>query len=90
MSAVSTSIQIDPTLKQEAKELFDTFGLSLNAAINLFLRQSVREQAIPFRVGQPLYNEETLRAIQEARQGINVSRTYDTMEEALEALNAED
>ena len=90
MASVSTNIKIDPVLKQESQELFESFGLSLSAAINMFLRQAVREQAIPFRVGQPLYNQETLRVIQEARQGIHLSRAYDTVEEALEALNAED
>ena len=90
MALVSTSIKVDSALKQESQELFESFGLSLSAAVNLFLRQAVREQAIPFRVGQPLYGAETLQVIREARQGINVSKAYDTVEEALEALNAED
>ena len=89
MALVSTNIKLDPALKQDAQELFDNLGLSLSAAVNLFLRQAVREQAIPFRVGIPVYNEETLKAIQDARQGRNVSGTFDTVEEMFEALDAE-
>ena len=51
MALVNTNIKIDCALKQESQELFESFGLSLSSAINMFLRQSVREQAIPFRVG---------------------------------------
>ncbi len=69
MATVSATIQIDSALQQESQALFESLGLSLNTAITLFLRQSVREQAIPFRVGLPVYNEETRNAIEEARQG---------------------
>ena len=67
MATVSTNVKIDQTLKQEAQELFESFGLSLSSAINIFLRQSVREQAIPFRVGNPLPNMETIQAIVDER-----------------------
>lgn len=90
MAPVSTNIKIDPTLKREAQELFDNLGLSLSAAVNLFLRQAVREQAIPFRVRIPAYNEETLQAIRDARRGVNVSGPFNTVEEMLESLNADD
>lgn len=90
MAAVSTNIKIDPKLKQEAQELFESLGLNLSAAINMFLRQSVREQAIPFRVGNPLPNQETRRAIEEAREGIGLSRGFSSVSELMEDLNADD
>lgn len=76
MSTVSTTIQLDSALKEESQELFESFGLSLNAAITIFLRQSVREQAIPFRVGQPIFNAETRKAIEDARNGIGLPEEY--------------
>ena len=90
MAAVSTNIKIDPKLKQEAQELFESLGLSLSSAINIFLRQSVREQAIPFRVGKPVPNSETVRAIEEARNGIGLSRGFTSVSELMEDLNADD
>ena len=89
MAPVSVNIKIDPVLKKDAQELFDNLGLSLSAAVNLFLRQAVREQALPFRVRIPAYNEETLKAIEDTRNGINVSGPFDTVEEMFEALDAE-
>ena len=89
MEPVSTNIKLDPDLKRDAQVLFDNLGLSMSAAVSLFLRQSVREQAIPFRVGASVYNDETLEAIRDARQGRNVSRTFDSVEEMFEALDDE-
>lgn len=90
---VTASFKVDPKLKQEAQELFSSMELTFSAAVNLFLRQCVREQAIPFRIGSPSYNEETLRAVQESRQGINMLGPYRTVDDAwkvLESANEED
>ncbi len=90
MAAVSTNIKIDPTLKQESQELFESFGLSLSSAINMFLRQAVREQAIPFRIGKPIPNAETIRAIENARNDIGMSRGFTSVSELMEDLDADD
>ncbi len=90
MAAVSTNIKIDPVLKQESQALFESFGLSLSTAINMFLRQAVREQAIPFRVGTPIPNAETLKAIEDARNGIGLSHSFSSVAELMEDLNADD
>lgn len=44
------SVRLDPELKEEAIELFNQLGLTLSSAVNVFLRQSLREQGIPFIV----------------------------------------
>lgn len=90
MAAVSTNIKIDQQLKQESQALFESLGLSLSTAVNMFLRQAVREQAIPFRVGNPLPNIETLRAIEDARNGIGLSRGFSSVDELMEDLDADD
>lgn len=90
MAVVNTNIKIDQTLKQESQELFESFGLSLSSAINMFLRQAVREQAIPFRVGNPLPNSETIKAIEDARKGIGLSRGFTSVSELMEDLDADD
>ena len=90
MTPVSTNIKIDPDLKKESQILFEQLGLNLSTAINMFLRQSVREQAIPFRVGNPLPNRETVQAIEDARKGIGLSRGFSTAAELMEDLDADD
>ena len=90
MSSTNTSIKIDPALKKESQALFESFGLSLSTAVNIFLRQAVREQAIPFRIGAPAPNAETMKAIDDARNGIGLSKGFSSVEKLMEDLDADD
>ena len=87
MTPVSTNIKNDPELKEQSRKLFDSLGLSLSAAITVFLRQSVREQAIPFRIGEPLPNAETRQAIEDAHNGIGLSRGFTSVSDLMEDLS---
>ena len=68
MRKVSTNISIDPKLKQNAIELFSSFGLDLSTGITLFLQQAVREKRIPFEVRLEIPNKETKKALAEFSQ----------------------
>jgi len=57
---------MDDELKQQADELFDDLGLSMSSALTMFVKQAVREQAIPFTVTRRA-NATTLAAIAEAK-----------------------
>lgn len=48
MAPVSTNIKIDSELKKEAQILFEKMGLNMTTAVNMFLAQAVRNQAMPF------------------------------------------
>ncbi len=50
MATVNVTIRMDEKLKAQAEELFSDFGLTFNSAMTLFVRQSVREQRIPFEI----------------------------------------
>lgn len=65
MSKVSTNINLDPSLKKSAQDLFSDLGLDLTTAVTLFLKQAVREQAIPFEIKRDAPNAETIAAMNE-------------------------
>lgn len=88
MASVSTNIKIDTTLKQQAQELFNGMGINLSTAVNLFLAQAVREQAIPFRIGEPLPNLVTLAAMDAAEHDKDVYGPFDSVSALMEALDA--
>ena len=46
----SLNIKIDRNLKKQADALFNAMGMTLSTAVNVFVRQAVQEQAIPFAV----------------------------------------
>lgn len=50
MSSTTISIRVDSDLKNEADKLFNELGLNLSSAVNIFLRQAIREQSIPFKI----------------------------------------
>lgn len=68
MAAKSTNIKIEQSLKEEAQQLFASLGMDMTTAVNIFLRQAVKEQAIPFRIGEPIPNIETLEALAEVKE----------------------
>lgn len=68
MSKISTSISIDADVKSQAQELFAELGMDLSTAINVFLRQAVRIQKMPFDVSLNIPNAETQAAIQEIQE----------------------
>nr|WP_314114605.1 type II toxin-antitoxin system RelB/DinJ family antitoxin [uncultured Leptotrichia sp.] len=55
----ATTINIDEETKKEAQELFKDLGMNLTTAINIFLKQAIREQGIPFEIGKPRFENET-------------------------------
>ena len=44
------TIRIDDDVKREAETLFNKLGFSISGAINVFFRQAIRDQAIPFSI----------------------------------------
>ena len=50
MANINVTLQRDENLKLQSEELFKDLGLSLSAAINIFIKQAVREQRIPFEI----------------------------------------
>ena len=50
MANINVTIRMDEKLKLQSEELFKDLGLSFSAAINMFIKQSVREQRIPFEI----------------------------------------
>lgn len=88
-SITSVSFRIDTDLKNRADDLFQSLGMNMTTAFNIFLKQAVREGGIPFRVttNPIMFNEETIKAFKEAEALINdkTKKTF-AVEEALEEL----
>jgi len=59
------SVRLDKVVKQDAEALFSELGMSTSTAINLFLRQSIRDGKVPFEISLKRPNAETIAAIEE-------------------------
>lgn len=80
-------IRIEPSVKQKAEETLNDLGLSIADAINVFLRQVILNDGIPFEIRKPRFNKETIEAIEDAKKGKNLSKTFDSVDEMFEELD---
>ena len=71
-------------VKAKADALFEALGLDMSTAINLFVRQCLVEQQLPFQPSSNIPNKTTIKAIQEAKEMIRTGnfKRY-TVDEAL-------
>lgn len=65
MATVNMSIRMDTELKKQADAMFSDMGLNMTTAMNMFLRQVVRQGRIPFEIATDIPNAETVAAIKE-------------------------
>ena len=79
------NIRMDSDVKAQAQALFAQFGLDMTTAINMFLRQAIRERGIPFE----LYLGPDLSLETAVRDSINRQNLYgpfDTAEQAVASM----
>lgn len=74
MATIPTQIRIEETTKKQAVELLEGLGLNLSDAVNMFLKQVVLCNGIPFDVKYPEFKPEVVEAMEEARK---ISRNPD-------------
>ncbi|MFI3115028.1 MAG: type II toxin-antitoxin system RelB/DinJ family antitoxin [Clostridia bacterium] len=82
----NVNIRVDSEIKKEASELFSTLGMDMSTAVNIFLRQAIYNKGIPFEIKIP--NEETVKIIKEVDMKENLSKTFNSVDELMEDLNA--
>lgn len=89
MAKVATNISIDEEIKPKAQAMLVEFGLDLSTAVNIFLRQMLREKAIPFDIRQEVPNATTLAAVaevEEMEKNLKSTKTYSSVESLMKDL----
>ena len=61
------SFRVDDEIKKKAERTFDDIGISMSAAINIYLKTVVRENRIPFELSaDPFYSEKNMSRLRES------------------------
>ena len=81
----TVSFRTDSRVKEEAKKLFSSMGMDLSTAINVFLRQSVVDQAMPFLITRESRESIEARRQAEAHEGKSFNNTDELMQDLLDA-----
>ena len=87
------NINVDSNIKKEATELFNSLGLNMSTAINLFLRKSINEGGIPFEIKISKATRELKKALKEAKKienGEILVKSFDNRDDLKKALLSDD
>ena len=84
----NVNVRIDADIKKNAEKVFMNLGLSASTAINMFYKQVIRTNSIPFELKADIPNKETLEALKEAEEmdKNNTGKTYHSAKELMEDL----
>ncbi len=77
-----THARLTPEIKKQAENILKELGISISAAYEMFYRQIIAHQGIPFNLRIP--NKDTLQAMKDARNG--KGKKYDSVEKMIEEL----
>lgn len=62
------NIRIDPRVKKESEILFQSLGITVSDAINMFLNKSLIEGGIPFEVKNKSFSKNPIYSVDEIRE----------------------
>ena len=80
----SMTIRTDADIKLQAQRLFTNLGMDMSTAINLFLRQAIKHQGLPFDVNLRKPNTTTMKAISDK----DMNGPFDSVSDLMSSLNA--
>lgn len=86
MATTNLTIRMDENLKKQVKELADDLGMDMTTFFNIYAKKAVRNWKIPFEVSADISNEETRKAIEDVKNGKNLSAAFNSVEEISENL----
>ena len=87
MSKTSMSIRLDSEVKEQAQQVFSHLGMDMTTAINIFLRQAIQYQGLPFDVKID-ENRKLLQVVTDVDQNRNMSRSFESVSDLMEDLRA--
>ncbi|MDG7917933.1 type II toxin-antitoxin system RelB/DinJ family antitoxin [Streptococcus pneumoniae] len=81
------SIRLDSEVKEQAQQVFSNLGMDMTTAINIFLRQAIQYQGLPFDVRLD-ENRKLLQALTDLDQNRNMSQSFESVSDLMEDLRA--
>jgi len=86
---INVNIRMDKEVKDQADKLFSELGFNLTTAINAFVKQALRERAIPFyiKADSAALEKNALREAFKAAQEQSIINGTDTM--TMDEIDAE-
>ena len=87
MSKTSVSIRLDSEVKEQAQQVFNSLGMDMTTAINIFLRQAIQYQGLPFDVRLD-ESRKLMEVLADLEQNRNMSQSFGSVSDLMEDLRA--
>ena len=88
MAQVSMTVRMDSQLKKQFNELCNEIGMSVNTAINVFVKAAIRNHGIPFEItASP--NSNSMTGLEAFRQMRKAAESNQLPEMTLDEINEE-
>ncbi|WP_084383952.1 type II toxin-antitoxin system RelB/DinJ family antitoxin [Streptococcus pneumoniae] len=87
MSKTSMSIRLDSEVKEQAQQVFNNLGMDMTTAINIFLRQAIQYQGLPFDVRLD-ENWKLLQVLTDLDLSRNMSPSFESVSDLMKDLRA--
>ena len=87
MSKTSMSIRLDSEVKEQAQQVFNNLGMDMTTAINIFLRQAIQYQGLPFDVRLD-ESRKLLEVLTDLDQNRDMSQSFESVSDLMEDLRA--
>lgn len=89
------SFRIDDDLKAEAESILNEMGLTMSAAITVFLKKVSRERRIPFEISaDPFYSKKNIaeleKRVEELRSGESTLKEHEPIESSADPFYSPD
>ncbi len=84
------TLSIDSELKAQAEALFTSLGMDISRATSIFYRQVLRYNGMPFEFNFDEPNETTIAAIKAVENNEGMYGPFNSVEELMKSLNADD
>jgi addiction module antitoxin, relB/dinJ family len=81
------SIRLDSEVKEQAQQVFNSLGMDMTTAINIFLRQAIQYQGLPFDVRLD-ENRKLMEVLADLDQNRNMSQSFVSVSDLMEDLRA--
>ena len=93
MSSIPNTTNLNVRVDSMLKHLFNSLGLNMSTAINMFLTKCVKTSSIPFKIEEPKPSKELKKALKEVNYMMKHPekyKAYSSVEELFKDLDSND